>query len=159
MFWLSGSSAQARLLWHMGLSYSTVCVIFTDQGSNPCPLHWQADSLFFTTGPPNKPQVVLLNGGNIMPFPLFSPCRWAILNYTEEGSPLLQIWENATENWTANTAEHLCQSKMLAFRLYLKKKQASLLFLSLIFIFHLSQLAAQTILELLGCLHRLNINT
>ena len=27
-----------------GLSCSTVCGIFLDQGSNPCPLHWQADS-------------------------------------------------------------------------------------------------------------------
>ena len=28
-----------------GLSYSTTCGIFLDQGWNPCPLHWQADSL------------------------------------------------------------------------------------------------------------------
>ena len=27
-----------------GLSCSTACGIFLDQGSNPCPLHWQADS-------------------------------------------------------------------------------------------------------------------
>ena len=27
-----------------GLSYSVACGIFPDQGSNPCPLHWQADS-------------------------------------------------------------------------------------------------------------------
>ena len=27
-----------------GLSCSTTCEIFLDQGSNPCPLHWQADS-------------------------------------------------------------------------------------------------------------------
>ena len=26
------------------LSRSTACGIFLDQGSNPCPLHWQADS-------------------------------------------------------------------------------------------------------------------
>ena len=25
-----------------GLSCSTACGIFPDQGSNPCPLHWQA---------------------------------------------------------------------------------------------------------------------
>ena len=30
-----------------GLSYSTACGIFPDQGSNLCPLHWQADSIFF----------------------------------------------------------------------------------------------------------------
>ena len=27
-----------------GLSCSAACEIFLDQGSNPCPLHWQADS-------------------------------------------------------------------------------------------------------------------
>ena len=27
-----------------GPSFSTACGIFPDQGSNPCPLHWQADS-------------------------------------------------------------------------------------------------------------------
>ena len=27
-----------------GLSNSTVCGIFPDQGSNPCPRHWQADT-------------------------------------------------------------------------------------------------------------------
>ena len=38
-------------LWHAGsvvvvhgLSCSAACGIFLDQGSNPCPLHWQADS-------------------------------------------------------------------------------------------------------------------
>ena len=30
-----------------GLSCSAACVIFLDQGSNPCPLHWQVDSFFF----------------------------------------------------------------------------------------------------------------
>ena len=27
-----------------GFSYSEACGIFLDQGLNPCPLHWQADS-------------------------------------------------------------------------------------------------------------------
>ena len=30
-----------------GLSCSTARGIFPDQGSNLCPLHWQADSFFF----------------------------------------------------------------------------------------------------------------
>ena len=29
----------------LGLSCSAACGIFPDQGSNPCPLHWQVDSL------------------------------------------------------------------------------------------------------------------
>ena len=46
-------------------SCSAACGIFLDQGSNPCPLHWQADSQplrhqgspadgFLTTAPPGK---------------------------------------------------------------------------------------------------------
>ena len=31
-----------------GLSCSTACGIFLDQGLDPCPLHWQADSFFFS---------------------------------------------------------------------------------------------------------------
>ena len=36
-------SAGSVLVAH-GLSYSAACGIFPDQGLNPCPLHWQADS-------------------------------------------------------------------------------------------------------------------
>ena len=48
--------SSCHTLWHVGsvvvahgLSCSAACGIFTDQGSNPCPLHWQADvsSFFF----------------------------------------------------------------------------------------------------------------
>ena len=50
--WGSGASvAAARGLQSAGsvvvahgLSGSTACRIFPDQGLNPCPLHWQADS-------------------------------------------------------------------------------------------------------------------
>ena len=38
-----------QYLWHVGfahgLSYSAACGILSDQGLNPCLLHWQADSL------------------------------------------------------------------------------------------------------------------
>ena len=59
----SSCGTQAQSLWHAGsvimacglqsadsvvvvqrLSCSTACEIFPDQGSNPCPLHWQKDS-------------------------------------------------------------------------------------------------------------------
>ena len=42
--WLQGSRTQAQLLW-CGLSCSSACGIFPDQGLNPCLLHGQADSL------------------------------------------------------------------------------------------------------------------
>ena len=37
--WHMGSAVAAR-----GLSCLEACGILPDQGSNPCPLHWQADS-------------------------------------------------------------------------------------------------------------------
>ena len=55
--WCAGLSLSRPLLWQStgsrhagsvivahGPSCSTACGIFPDQGSNPCPLHWQADS-------------------------------------------------------------------------------------------------------------------
>ena len=38
--------AQTQWLWRpgLGLSCSAACGTFPDQGSNPCLLHWQADS-------------------------------------------------------------------------------------------------------------------
>ena len=49
--WHAGSVVVARGLWSAGsavvvheLSCSAARGIFLDQGSNPCPLHWQADS-------------------------------------------------------------------------------------------------------------------
>ena len=49
--WHVGSVVVARGLYSTGsivvahgLSCSAACGIFPDQGSNPCPLHWQADS-------------------------------------------------------------------------------------------------------------------
>ena len=49
--WHMGSAVVARgpqsagsVVVAHGLSCSAACGIFPDQGSNPCPLHWQADS-------------------------------------------------------------------------------------------------------------------
>ena len=42
--WLAASRAQASVVVAHGLSCSAACGMFLDQGSNPCPLHWQADS-------------------------------------------------------------------------------------------------------------------
>ena len=36
--------AQSSVVVAHGLSCSAACGIFPDQGPNPCPLHWQADS-------------------------------------------------------------------------------------------------------------------
>ena len=39
----TGSRRAGSVTVAHGPSCSTVCGIFPDQGSNPCPLHWQAD--------------------------------------------------------------------------------------------------------------------
>ena len=40
----TGSRRVGSVIVAHGPSCSTACGIFPDQGSNPCPLHWQADS-------------------------------------------------------------------------------------------------------------------
>ena len=40
----TGSRRAGSVIVAHGLSRSGACGIFPDQGSNPCPLHWQADS-------------------------------------------------------------------------------------------------------------------
>ena len=40
----TGSRRAGSAIVAHGPSRSAACVIFPDQGSNPCPLHWQADS-------------------------------------------------------------------------------------------------------------------
>ena len=64
----TGSSRAGSVIVAHGLSCSEACGIFPDQGLNPCPLHWQADSQplrhqgspaggFLTTAPPGKPLI------------------------------------------------------------------------------------------------------
>ena len=40
----TGSRCASSVVVAHGPSCSAACEIFPDQGSNPCPLHWQADS-------------------------------------------------------------------------------------------------------------------
>ena len=40
----TGSRCAGSVIAAHGPSRSAACGIFPDQGSNPCPLHWQADS-------------------------------------------------------------------------------------------------------------------
>ena len=44
LLWSTGSRRAGSVVVAHGPSCSTACGIFLDQGSNPCPLHWQADS-------------------------------------------------------------------------------------------------------------------
>ena len=56
---------QASVAVARGLSRPAACGIFPDQGSNPCPWHWQVDS-----SPPDRqgsPGLLLLTGGITLP--------------------------------------------------------------------------------------------
>ena len=44
LLWSTGSRRAGSVIVAHGPSCSAACGIFPDQGSNPCPLHWQADS-------------------------------------------------------------------------------------------------------------------
>ena len=44
LLWSTGSRPAGSVIVAHGPSCSAACGIFPDQGSNPCPLHWQADS-------------------------------------------------------------------------------------------------------------------
>ena len=55
LLWSTGSRCAGSVIVAHGPSCSAACGIFPDQGSNPCPLHWQADSqpLRHQGSPPN----------------------------------------------------------------------------------------------------------
>ena len=44
LLWRMGSRVRASVVVAHRLSCPAACGIFPDQGSNPCPLHWQAES-------------------------------------------------------------------------------------------------------------------
>ena len=44
LLWSTGSRRTGSVIVAHGPSCSAACGIFPDRGSNPCPLHWQADS-------------------------------------------------------------------------------------------------------------------
>ena len=44
LLWSTGSRRAGSVIMAHGPSWSAACGILPEQGSNPCPLHWQADS-------------------------------------------------------------------------------------------------------------------
>ena len=56
LVWSTGSRRTGSVVVAHRLSRPMACGIFPDQGSNPCPLHWQADALSPDhQGSPEKP--------------------------------------------------------------------------------------------------------
>ena len=63
----TGSRRAGSAVVAHGPSRSAACGIFPDQGSNPCPLHWQADSQpLHHQGSPHKGINLILEGSALM---------------------------------------------------------------------------------------------
>ena len=66
----TGFRRAGSLIVAHGPSCSAACGIFPDQGSNPCPLHWQADSQPLRhQGSPYRPLFTYLTLDNLLKFP------------------------------------------------------------------------------------------
>ena len=75
-------------------SRSAACGIFPDQGSNPCPLHWQADS---------QP---LRHQGS--PLDLLKPLSWFILCIFQPGLAGLRRGEKIPQVFCSAAVSHMC---------------------------------------------------
>ena len=74
----TGSRRAGSVIVAHGLCRSAACGILPGQGSNPCPLHWQADS-----------QPLCHQGSPVSPFVLFRPSTdWMRPTHIREGSLL-----------------------------------------------------------------------
>ena len=63
LLWSTGSRRAGSVFVAHGPSCSAACGIFLNQGSNPCPLHWQADSQpLCHQGSPAKAILIKKNG-------------------------------------------------------------------------------------------------
>ena len=64
LLWSTGSRRAGSVVVAHGPSCSAVCGIFPDQGSNLCPLHWQADSQPLRhQGSPCDSALLIVGGG------------------------------------------------------------------------------------------------
>ena len=72
-----------------GLSGSTACGIFLDQGSNPCPLHWQVDSYPLS----HQGSLRLLNEKHLFDFPKDDyHLKILIVNLADAQSAAWELW-------------------------------------------------------------------
>ena len=65
LLWSTGSRRAGSAVLAHGPSCSVACGILPDQGSNPCPLHWQADS-----------QPLSHQGSPVFSFLFFKGAQW-----------------------------------------------------------------------------------
>ena len=71
---------QMHRLSNCGSRASAACGILPDQGSNPCPLHWQADSQPLCHQ--GSPSAFLIF--NILPILVIGPKAWAIRLFIQQ---------------------------------------------------------------------------
>ena len=99
----TGSRRAGSVVVAHGPSCSTACGILPDQGSNPCPLHWQADSQPLRhQGSPENCFLIMLN----------LRCLWGIqitMSFLAVGSMNLEIREVAsTGNIRSGSSSYWC---------------------------------------------------
>ena len=95
----TGSRRAGSVIVAHGLSCSAACGIFPAQGSNPCPLHWQADS-----------QPLRHQGSPVFLFFLISPSHWRESDEWETGSKKSgQPHKGLLSLLDGNTSEGVCQ--------------------------------------------------
>ena len=84
----TGSRHAGSVVVAHGPSCSTACGIFPNQGSNPCPLHWQADS---------QP---LHHQGSPSSFIFWKRlCRYGIISFVEFISETILVWISFSEGF------------------------------------------------------------
>ena len=79
LLWSTGSRRTGSVIVAHKPSCSAACGIFPDQGSNPCPLHWQADS---------QP---LRHQGSPSPFLIYSKSNHKMMVWPIFSKPLLSL--------------------------------------------------------------------
>ena len=107
-WWTWAFSTCSSVVMAQGLSCSVACGTFPDQGSNLCPLYWQADSL------PLDHQ-----GGLRLTFPSVEPVKEMALTYMGGHHPVhwgLESNRKAEEGWICSFLELGCLSSSPVFK-------------------------------------------
>ena len=94
LLWSTGSRRAGSVVVAHGLSCSAACGIFPDQGSNPCVLHWQADSQpLHHQGSPVCILLCLASLAQHNAFELHSCCWWISGLFFFFLATLLGLWD------------------------------------------------------------------
>ena len=105
----TGSRRAGSVIVAHGPSCSAACGIFPDQGSNPCPLHWQADSQPLRHQ--GSPQLMVFNqrfrATSLDGFLAERAGSWALCGHTWVPSPMTEFYESHSDRSWKRDAEHV----------------------------------------------------